>query len=375
LPAPFEVRTRDPFGTAGLERGDAADLVEADRGPVARLLQRRTGDRCATCEDAKALPKRAGAGGETTAYDAPVQIAIASFSEMPSEFGDNERLAEAVRDLGADIAIEPWDDPAVDWRGYELVVIRTTWNYARRRDEFLDWADRIGDRLHNAPSLVRWNSDKHYLGDLAAAGIPVVETRYIEPADPVPELEGEVVVKPNVSVGARETGRFGPAMHASALELVASIQESGRAAMVQPYQRNVDTVGETAVVCIDGAPAHALKKRAVLRPDEVAPRRNDAVGAAEIMYDPDLVTPAKATPAELDHARAVVAHVAERFDYLPLYARVDTIPGRDGAPVLMELEAIEPNFYLDQVPATGRRAAEAILARARSHSAIRAQRT
>jgi hypothetical protein len=292
-----------------------------------------------------------------------VQVAIATFSRMPPGFDDDDRLAEALGARGAAVAIEAWDDPAVDWQRFEAVVIRSTWDYARRRDEFLAWADEVGDRLHNAPALVRWNSDKRYLGELAAAGIAVVETRFVEPNDPAPALDGEVVVKANVSAGARDTGRFGPAAHGEALELVASIRASGRTAMVQRYQRSVDTIGETAVLLIDGELAHALRKHAVLRPDEVAPTRDDAIGAAEVMYDPGLVKPVEATPAQLDHARAVVEHVARRFDYVPLYARVDTIPGRDGEPVLMELEAIEPNFYLGQVPATAQRVADAVLAR------------
>ena len=166
------------------------------------------------------------------------------------------------------------------------MVIRSTWDYARRRDEFLRWCESVGERLHNRAALVRWNTDKRYLGDLADAGVPVVETRYVEPGEPMPELEGEIVVKPNVSAGGRDTGRFGPAAHDEARELIAAIQASGRTAMVQPYQPTVDAVGETAVLCIDGEPAHALRKRAVLRPDEVAPVRDDGVGAAEIMYDP-----------------------------------------------------------------------------------------
>jgi hypothetical protein len=294
-----------------------------------------------------------------------VRVAIASFSQMPPEFRDDEQLARALRARGAVTAIEPWDDPDVDWDPFELVVIRSTWNYARRREAFLDWVDRIGERLHNAPPLIRWNSDKRYMGDLADAGLRVVETRYVEPGADLPELEGEIVVKPNVSAGGRDTGRFGPATHDSARELIASIQASERAAMIQPYQSTVDSIGETAVLCIDGEPAHALRKRAVLRPDEVAPVRDDGIGAAEIMYDPGLVTAVEATPAELDHARAVVAHLRERFDYLPLYARVDTIPGTDGEAVLMEIEAIEPNFYLDQAPATAELVVDAIMARAR----------
>ncbi len=65
--------------------------------------------------------------------------------------------------------------------------------------------------------------------------------------------------------------------------------------MVQPYQRAVDATGETAVVLVDGAVSHVLNKRAVLRSDEVAPVRNDRLGAAEAMYDPGLVGPGRAT--------------------------------------------------------------------------------
>jgi O-ureido-D-serine cyclo-ligase len=153
------------------------------------------------------------------------------------------------------------------------------------------------------------------------------------------------------------------AAHELAHELIGEIQASGRTAMVQPFHASVDSAGETAVLCIDGAPAHALRKRAVLRPDEVAPVRDDELGAAEIMYDPGLVTADVAAEDELDLAARVVAEIRRRFDYLPLYARVDMIRDRVGAPILLELEAIEPNFYLDQVPATTAIVADAIVKR------------
>jgi hypothetical protein len=292
-----------------------------------------------------------------------VPVAIASFSGMPPEFTDDRRIIAALAGRGVEAVAIPWDRPDADWGSFDAVVIRSTWDYARRRGEFLDWVEQVGDRLHNAPGLIRWNSDKRYLGDLAAAGHRVVETVYVEPGDAIPALEGEVVVKPNVSAGGRDTGRFRPPSHDEARTLIAAIQASGRAAMVQPYQPAVDTVAETAVLCIDGEPVHTLRKRAVLRPDEVAPTREDAIGAAEVMYDATLVTPSEATDAELAYARSLVAAVAERFDYLPLYARVDVVPGEDGEPTLMELEAIEPNFYLDQVPATTEVVAEAIMRR------------
>lgn len=80
-----------------------------------------------------------------------MRIAIATFSGMPPEFRDDERLAEALSTLGATPVIESWDDPGLDWDRYDTVVIRSTWNFARRRDDFLAWAERIGDRRNRRP--------------------------------------------------------------------------------------------------------------------------------------------------------------------------------------------------------------------------------
>jgi hypothetical protein len=293
-----------------------------------------------------------------------MRVAIATFAELPPGFEDDERLADALAGLGAEVESASWDDPGVDWRSFEAVVIRSTWDYAPRRDKFVAWAESVGSRLHNAPELIRWNSDKRYLGDLARAGVAVVETTFVEPGEAPPPLVGEVVVKPTVSAGAKDSGRFSARTYDDALALVDRIHASGRTVMLQPYMSAVDTAGETAVVFLDGEPSHVLRKRAVLRPDEVAPvRETDAIGAAEAMYDPELVTAGEATDAEFELGRRVIEHVAERFGYVPLYARVDMVAGPDGAPTLMELEVIEPNLYLDRAPGAAERVAAAILAR------------
>lgn len=291
-----------------------------------------------------------------------MSVAIASCTALPPQFTDDLRIAEALAERAVSATQIPWDDPGTEWTAFEAVVIRSTWDYASRREEFLRWCDSVGPSLHNCAGVVYWNSDKRYLADLSAAGIPAVETEFVSPGEGI-SLAGEVVVKPTVSAGARDSGRFGTAAHDLARRLIGEIHAGGRTAMVQPYHPTVDSLGETAVLCIDGQPVHALRKRAVLGPDAVAPVRDDALGAAEIMYDPGLVTADVADEDELELARRVVAEVRRRFDYLPLYARVDMIRDRDGAPVVLELEAVEPNFYLDQVPATTAIVAEAIVNR------------
>ena len=132
----------------------------------------------------------------------PVRVAIASFSGMPAEFTDDQRIVEALAARGVEAAVLAWDDPDADWSVPRRVVIRSTWNYARRRDEFVRWCDSVGDRLHNRAALVRWNTDKRYLGELARRpACRRSRPTYVAPAEPLPELDGEVVVKPNVSAG------------------------------------------------------------------------------------------------------------------------------------------------------------------------------
>lgn len=292
-----------------------------------------------------------------------MRIAIATCEQMPAEFTDDVEVEAALQARGAEASTEPWTDASVDWDCFDAVVIRSTWDYAQRREEFLAWVDSVGERLHNSPAVVRWNSDKRYLADLAAAGLPTIETAFVAPSAQMPELEGEVVVKPSVSAGGRDTGRFGRDHHDKARALIAAIHSSGRVAIVQPYAGSVDTAGETAVVFVGGEVSHALRKGQVLRPDEVAPVREGGLGAAEVMYDPDLVRAAEAAADELALASRVVSHLRDRFDGEPLYARVDMVRDSIGRPMVMELEAIEPSLYLGEHDGAVDRLAEAIVAR------------
>ena len=291
-----------------------------------------------------------------------MRVAIASSEVVPAQFDEDRLIVEALARRGIDAGIVSWDAEAVDWGGFDLVVVRSTWDYTTRLEEFLAWADGVGERLRNSPAVLRWNSDKRYVGDLETAGLPVVPTRYVAPGDAFPEIEGEVVVKPVISAGGRDTGRFGPGGHDEARALLGRLGDAGRTAMVQPYLAAVDTRDESALVHVAGEYSHGLRKLAVLRPDEVAPIRDDALGAAEAMYDPDLVRAREPTGKEREVATRILDHVAERFGAMPLYARVDLVPGPDGHPVLMELEVVEPNLYLHESPETAERMAETIAA-------------
>jgi hypothetical protein len=283
-----------------------------------------------------------------------VRIAFATCAELPAGWDDDR---EAARLAGAEFVV--WDDPGVDWEAFDRVVIRSVWDYSRRAEEFVGWCRSVGpERLRNRPELVAFDADKRYLGELRARTAPTV---FCAPGDPLPALEGEVVVKPNVSAGARHTGRFAPAAHGEALALVERIRASGRVAIVQSYLAEVDRGGETALVFFAGELSHVLRKRPVLRAQGEAPLGDDPHGPAAAMFEDDLVVPGAASDAQRAFAAEVIAEVTERFG-TPLYARVDVAAADDGAPVLMELEAIEPCLYMDLVPGSAERFVGAVRA-------------
>ena len=259
------------------------------------------------------------------------------------------RLAERAR-----VDTVRWDDPAVDWAAFDLALIRSTWDYPGRAAEFLGWVDRAAaaTRLVNPGPLVRWNAVKTYLADLGERGVPVVPTTFVAPGQAPVLPAAEFVVKPVVGAGALHAARYGPQEHERAGAHIGRLHADGATVMVQPYQAAVDTVGETALVFVAGRFRHAVRKSAVLAPGEGYD--------AERESHPNLRTsvPSAQELAVADAALAALGGVT------PLYARVDLVPGADGAPLLMELELIEPDLFLWADPATVDALVEAAVAAA-----------
>lgn len=280
------------------------------------------------------------------------RIAIATCRDLPGGDPDDAPLLPELAALGVDAHWAVWDDPAVDWAAVDAVLLRSTWDYAPRRDAFLSWLATLPAAINPAP-LVAWNTDKRYLRDLAAAGLPVIPTRFLAPGEPLTAVSGAVVVKPSVSAGSKDTARFAPGDADGAGALVASIHASGRTAMVQPHLSAVDTAGETAVVLIDGVVSHAVRKGPILR--EGAP---PAAG----LHAPEEISPRRADGAETDLAVRVVDLVRSRGE-VPAYARVDLIPGPDGAPLILEVELAEPSLFLAHAPGAVARLAAAVARR------------
>ncbi|MEU5768040.1 hypothetical protein ABZ782_19225 [Streptomyces asoensis] len=260
---------------------------------------------------------------------------------LPSKDRDLPVLRAALEAAGAEADVVCWDDAGADWASYDLAVIRSTWDYSWRAAEFTEWAQRCGKltRLANPAAVVRWNTDKRYLGELAAAGVPTVPTRYLAPddADAAAGLPGdhEYVVKPASGAGARYAARYTPDRREEAAAHLARMHAEGLTAMVQPYMRSIDEGGERALQFFGGRLLHASRKRAVLAPDTAFDAEKVAHPGLEVWAP---------TPAELAVARRALAAVPEAPELL--YARVDLVDGDDGEPRVMELELVEPNLFL-----------------------------
>lgn len=263
------------------------------------------------------------------------RIVLASCRQLPGSDGDDDGVVAALRKRGLHAKWLPWDDPETEKA--DLVILRAAWDYAERREEFLAWTARVRNVL-NAPEVIAWNSDKHYLQDLAAAGVPVLESHFFAPGDALTLPRGEIVVKPAVGAGSVDTHRFSEP--AAARRHANGLLKAGRDVLVQPYDSRVED-GETALVFIAGEQSHAFTKGPILPPQgEHPPFDESGTYAAEMLSpaDPDFEM-WDTGYAVLD---AACAHVGIPRSEL-LYARVDLIGGPDN-PLLLELELIEPSL-------------------------------
>jgi glutathione synthase/RimK-type ligase-like ATP-grasp enzyme len=282
------------------------------------------------------------------------RIAIATCNGYDDLKVDDELLRAALAARGAEAERVVWDDPETEWGGYDLCLLRSTWDYHEKHGEFLAWARRVAaeTRLANPADLVAWNSDKAYLRELAEAGVPVVPTVWVErgeeiDAEAVLAERGweEAVIKPAVDLGAKNLHRV-RAGAGEAEGALAAVLARG-AAMLQSFLPSLEAEGELSLIYLDGELSHAVRKRPA--PGDF--RVQSIWGGT--------MAPAEPTARDKEIGALALSQLAEP----PLYARVDLVTGLDGNPRLIELELIEPNLYLVTHPTAAEALAAAALLR------------
>jgi glutathione synthase/RimK-type ligase-like ATP-grasp enzyme len=291
-----------------------------------------------------------------------MNLALVTFDAQPDLHHDDHALVSSLAAHGLRPVPAIWSDPAVDWSAFDAALIRSTWDYFHRRDEFLAWVARVASatRLYNPASVVAWNSDKRYLRELAERGVSTVPTVWRGSGE-VLDLEAIVrqtgwsrlIVKPAVSGGAFGTLRVDDSAGArrdAEAELASLSRE--RAFLVQPYLPAV-AHGERSLLYFGGRYSHAVNKRPVTGDFRV----QEMFGGVAADHEP---TGAERALAEQALAASAEALRARGVDSEILYARIDVLAGEDGQPRLIEVEAIEPSLFFAQAPGAADRLATAL---------------
>ena len=230
-----------------------------------------------------------------------------------------------------------WDDPNFKWQTVPLTVVRSTWDYPARRAEFLTWADRL-PRVLNSASVLRWNTDKHYLNDLADAGFSVIPTRFLECGDVFDPPRAPFVIKPAVSCSAKDTTRYDPDDVTTARAHVKRLHDEGRTVMVQPYVSAIERDGEVSLIFLGGEYSHSIRRCAVLA-GGATPKTDDRLT--------EVVGRHSVTAEERALAERVMRKLgADNPSSDLLYARIDLVTGPDGQPMILEVELTEPSLFL-----------------------------
>ena len=264
------------------------------------------------------------------------RLAIATSVIVPDIHPDDAHLAASLRRLGIEPTACVWNDPEVDWSQYEAVLMRSTWDYFKHYPAFRQWLDRLPVPTINNKALLRWNSDKRYLLELAAQGVEIIPTLIVPAGQLLQTLAAmpaqQVVVKPTVSGTARHTAR-GSSDDALFQQTVARLPLEFDY-LVQPYVPEVVSDGEWSLLFFDGEYSHAVIKR----PATGDYRVQSEFGGTARAIEPDGTLIASAKRALVAAAAIGHADVA--------YARVDGVISQ-GHFLLMELEMIEPFLHFE----------------------------
>lgn len=247
-----------------------------------------------------------------------------------------------------------------------IVIVRSPWDYsysieaARAFRQWLGALESHGVVVANPVALMMWNLDKHYLRDLEQQGVWVTPTVYLPSKEKVDLVEmvgrwGEIVVKPCVGAGGRDSFRLQSVSEARMLMASGlgrcptpfdKLRE-GRDFMAQPFLKDVLTAGEWSLVFLNSEYTHGVLK---LPGSGLWQVQDELGGSTQSVSPPDKV---------IDAATRVYQAITPAFRAAsgrscppPLYARVDIIVSK-GTPFVGEVELVEPELFFLSRSASG----------------------
>ncbi|MCJ8165239.1 hypothetical protein MKJ04_10325 [Pontibacter sp. E15-1] len=286
------------------------------------------------------------------------QIALITYTDTGNYSGisdeENSKLYDLLTEKGLRVSLQIWDDPAVDWSQFDFLILKSPWDYFDKIDAFYTWLDRLEQlpvRVLNPVKTVRWNADKRYLLDLQRQGVNVVPTVWLEKGsmfnatDVFAQLgAGQLIVKPSVSGGAKNTFALTPEEAAASTSQLNELLQQ-ESFLAQPFVEEIKTKGEWSFLFFNGVYSHTVLKTA--KPGDF--RVQHFFGGTVHTPEP---------PAAL---LATAQTIVDRHAPGCLYARVDGVE-QNGELALMELELIEPFLFMPMSEGAFERYYEALMA-------------
>lgn len=276
-----------------------------------------------------------------------MNIALVTYQDKgayasPTVENEDDKLLKFLQAKGLNIEKAIWNDPQVQWKNYDLALLKSPWDYFDLIEDFYHWLENLSAKkvkLLNPVDTVKWNADKHYLQDIKANGLQVTPSIFLEKNTSV-NLDSyfeefktdKFIIKPCISGGSKNTFKVTKENVAEvSTKLSALLTEE--AFIAQPFLKEIEDEGEWSFLFFDQQFSHALLKKAKTGDFRVQHAHGGTIHPQE-------------APADLlQKAQQYVDLFAKGC----LYARVDGAVV-NGEFLLMELELIEPFLFLDTAP-------------------------
>ncbi|MFT4994250.1 MAG: glutathione synthase/RimK-type ligase-like ATP-grasp enzyme [Paraglaciecola sp.] len=281
------------------------------------------------------------------------RCAFLSMDSLEDFFAYDDMLFAPLARLGWQAEEVSWRKEGLDWDSYDVVVIRSTWDYQTDPQAFLTCLAQIEAstaRLENSLKLVKWNISKEYLKDIANQGITIVPTRWMAHFDLADVAKSfahfscdHIVIKPLVSANADHTYRLSREQLLSQATILKTTF-SDRAFMVQPFMQAIVDEGEYSLFYFAGHYSHSILKM---------PKADDFRVQEEHGGQLKLIEPS-------DEMLTTARHTLASLPDDALYARIDLIRHAGGF-AIMEVELIEPSLYFNMDPQSPQRFADAFV--------------
>lgn len=259
--------------------------------------------------------------------------------DSPVASNEDDLLLAYLQAQHIEIEKAVWNDKQVNWAAYDVLLIKSPWDYFDHIAEFQLWLsarEAQGIACLNPIPMLRWNAHKRYLQDIESSGLKVIPTAYLEKKssfDLNPFFAhwqtDTLIVKPCVSGGSKDTFKLKASdLNAFQAQLQELLQQEDF--MVQPYLPQIASEGEWSFIFFNGLFSHCILKQA--RSGEFRVQHNFGGSVAQ----------PPVSPLQINMAQQYV----DKFAADSLYARVDGVYINEVF-YLMELELIEPYLFLD----------------------------